>query len=126
MSGTAVCADNCKAIDAVLRKGNLGEVYNIGANNEVKNIDVAEAIVGLLGKAKDLITFVEDRLGHDRRYALDCAKLRSLGWEAETPFNEGLAATVKWYVDNPEWWKKIREKSKEFQSFYDSYYKKRT
>ena len=115
--------DNCKAIDVVMRRGGLGEVYNIGANNEVKNIDVAEAIVDLVGKPKELIKFVEDRLGHDRRYALDCTKLQALGWSPETNFEEALAATVKWYVDNPAWWQKIKEKSKEFKSFYDTYYK---
>ena len=117
--------DNCKAIDVVMRRGGLGEVYNIGANNEVKNIDVAEAIVDLVGKPKELIKFVEDRLGHDRRYALDCTKLQALGWSPETNFEEALAATVKWYVDNPAWWQKIKSKSKEFQSFYQQYYKQR-
>jgi dTDP-glucose 4,6-dehydratase len=118
--------DNCKAIDVVMRRGGLGEVYNIGANHEVKNIEVAEAIVGILGKPKDLIKFVEDRLGHDRRYALDCTKLQALGWKPETDFDQALAATVKWYVDNPAWWQKIKEKSKEFKSFYDTYYKNRS
>lgn len=118
--------DNCRAIDIVMRRGEMGEVYNIGADNEVKNIDVAEAIVGLLGKPKDLIKCVEDRLGHDRRYALNCRKIRALGWKPETDFKEGLRETVRWYQDNVEWWTKIKGKSKEFKSFYESYYKNRS
>jgi len=117
--------DNCRAIDLVLRRGRLGEVYNIGANCEVQNIVVAEAIVSQLGKSKDLIKFVPDRLGHDKRYALDCRKIKALGWTPETDFEETLTATIQWYADNPDWWKRIKEKSREFQSFYESYYKDR-
>lgn len=117
--------DNCRAIETVLRKGKLGEVYNIGANNEVKNIDIAKQIVGLLEKPESLIQFVDDRLGHDKRYALDCEKIHALGWKPEKNFEEALAYTVRWYRKNPEWWRKIKEKSKDFQSFYAKYYEKR-
>ncbi len=117
--------DNCRAVDAVIRRGKLGEVYNIGANNEVKNIDIAHRILDLLGKPDSLIKFVSDRLGHDRRYALDCAKIHALGWQPESNFEEALAFTVRWYRENPVWWRRIKEKSKEFQEFYSKYYAKR-
>ena len=117
--------DNCRAIDLLMRRGSWGEVYNIGAGNEVRNIDLAGKICDLLGKPRNLITFVTDRLGHDRRYALDCAKIRSLDWRPETPFEEGLAVTVRWYKENEEWWRRIKERGRDFQSFYDTYYKER-
>ena len=117
--------DNCRAIDFVIRKGMAGQAYNIGANNEVRNIEVARRIVSELGKSRDLIRFVPDRLGHDRRYALDCRKLRKLGWKPEVEFKEGLAATVHWYAENESWWRRIKERSAEFKSFYDAYYKDR-
>lgn len=117
--------DSCRAIDLIMQKGKFGEVYNVGANNEVRNIDVAEQIVDLLGKPKSLIKFVTDRLGHDRRYALDCEKIHALGWRPEKDFEEALAYTVRWYKENPEWWIKIKEKSKEFKDFYIKYYDKR-
>lgn len=117
--------DHCRALDIVMRKGKAGEVYNVGANNEVKNIDVAETIVDLLGKPRDLIKFVADRLGHDRRYALNCEKIQSLGWKPEKDFCQALAFTVRWYQEHHRWWRKIKEKSKEFQEFYSKYYDKR-
>lgn len=117
--------DHCQALDLVMRKGRIGEAYNIGANNEVPNIKVAERIVELLGKPRSLIKFVPDRLGHDRRYALDCRKLHALGWKPEADFDEALARTVRWYVENPQWWQKIKKKSKDFQKFYETYYKDR-
>ena len=117
--------DNCRAIDMVMRNGKLGEVYNIGANNEVKNIDIANRIVNLLDKPESLIKFVTDRLGHDKRYALNCEKIHALGWKPERDFEEALAFTVRWYRENPEWWHKIKEKSKEFQEFYAKYYANR-
>lgn len=117
--------DHCRAIDFVMRKGKIGEVYNIGANNEVQNIAIAERIVDLLRKPRSLIKFVPDRLGHDRRYALDCRKIRGLGWKTETDFDEALESTVRWYQDNTGWWHKIKEKSKDFKSFYEKYYEHR-
>jgi dTDP-glucose 4,6-dehydratase len=103
----------------------IGEAYNIGANDERRNIEVARRIVKILGKARDLIRFVPDRLGHDWRYALNCRKLRALGWEPEVPFEVGLERTVKWYIENEAWWRKIKEQSAEYKSFYDVYYKDR-
>jgi dTDP-glucose 4,6-dehydratase len=103
----------------------LGEAYNVGADNEVRNIEVAERIVGHLGKPKNLIKFVPDRLGHDRRYALDCHKIHALGWMPEALFDEALANTVRWYEENPDWWQRIKKKSKDFQRFYETYYKNR-
>lgn len=117
--------DNCRAIDTVMRKGRLGEVYNVGANNEVKNIDIANRIVTLLEKPESLIKHVSDRLGHDKRYALDCGKIHDLGWKSEKNFEEGLTFTVRWYRENPEWWRNIREKSRDFQDFYSKYYANR-
>jgi len=117
--------DHCRAIDLVIQKGKLGEVYNVGANSEVENITIAEKIVYLLGKSRDLIKFVPDRLGHDRRYALDCRKIRALGWKPEQDFEEALASTVRWYQENKTWWKKIKEKSRKFKSFYEEYYRHR-
>jgi len=117
--------DNCRAIELVARRGALGETYNIGANDERRNIDVARRIVKLLGKSRDLIKFVPDRAGHDRRYAVNCRKLRALGWKPEIAFEEDLEKTVSWYVENESWWRKIKELSAEFKSFYEEYYKDR-
>ncbi len=114
--------DNCRAIDLVCRKGALGEVYNVGANNEVQNITVARKIVELLGKPEGLIKFVKDRLGHDRRYAIDCAKINALGWRPEKDFAQGLEETVRWYQKNEEWWRKIKYQSEEFKVFHKKYY----
>ncbi len=117
--------DNCRAIDLLMRRGRLGEAYNVGAGNEVQNIHLAERICDLLGRPRSLINFVTDRLGHDQRYALDCGKMREFGWQPEMPFEEGLAATVRWYRENEEWWRRTMERSRDFQSFYDTYYKGR-
>jgi len=117
--------DNCRAIDLVIRRGKVGEVYNIGANNEVQNIAIAERIVDLVGKPRSLIKLVPDRLGHDRRYALDCRKIHAFGWKPEIEFDEALASTVRWYQENTAWWRKIREKSKDFKEFYTKYYQER-
>jgi dTDP-glucose 4,6-dehydratase len=115
--------DCCRAAEWLILRGGLGEVYNVGAGNEVRNIDVAERICDLLGKPRGLIQFVPDRLGHDRRYALDCAKIRALGWAPEARFDEALAATVFWYRDHEAWWRKVKDRSVGFQSFYQAYYK---
>ena len=117
--------DNCRGIELAARRGAFGEAYNIGANDEHRNIDVAKRIVKLLGKSKDMIKFVPDRLGHDRRYALNCRKLRALGWRTEVSFEAGLERTVQWYLENEDWWRKIKERSADFKSFYDAYYKDR-
>jgi dTDP-glucose 4,6-dehydratase len=96
--------DNCAGIEKVMWQGRVGEVYNIGGGNERENVEVARIILHLLGKPQSLLTFTEDRLGHDRRYALDSGKIqRELSWRPATSFEEGLADTVAWYVNNYEW-----------------------
>jgi dTDP-glucose 4,6-dehydratase len=113
--------DNCRAIDLVLRAGVPGEVYNVGGGNERTNFELTAMVLRLLGKSDELIRHVEDRPGHDRRYALDCAKLRALGWEPRIPFDEGLSATVDWYAANGWWWGKI--KSGEWREYYAAQYR---
>ncbi|MBT2578894.1 dTDP-glucose 4,6-dehydratase [Bacillus sp. ISL-8] len=103
--------DHCSAIDTVLHKGCVGEVYNIGGNNEKTNIDVVEQIIKLLGKTKKDIEFVTDRLGHDRRYAIDAQKMKNeFEWEPKYTFEQGLKETVEWYKNNVDWWKPLKEK----------------
>jgi len=114
-------ADHCSAIDAVMEKGKAGEVYNIGGNNERANIDIVRRILETLEKPETLIRHVTDRPGHDRRYAIDPAKLeRECGWKPTRTFEEGLPATIQWYLDNRGWWEKIR--SGEYRSFYERQY----
>ena len=117
--------DNCRAIELVARAGTAGEAYNIGANDERTNIEVARRIVKHLGKPRGLITLVPDRLGHDRRYAVDCRKIKALGWRREVEFEAGLKRTVRWYVENEAWWRKIKDKSAEYKAFYEAQYKDR-
>jgi len=112
--------DNCAAIDVVLREGAVGEAYNIGGGNEVKNLTLTRQILKHLGKSPELIRFVSDRPGHDRRYSIDCAKVRALGWRPATPFEKGLENTVAWYRDHPEWWRKL--KSGEWREYYARQY----
>ncbi len=116
-------SDHCTAIEHVLRQGEPGSVYNIGGGNERENRAVAEAIVKHLGKPASLIRLVQDRPGHDRRYAVDCSKLHRLGWKPAVPFEEGLRATVEWYKTHESWWRKI--KSGEFRAYYEQMYGKR-
>jgi len=96
--------DNCEAIDLVLRKGKIGEIYNVGAGNERMNLELANLILKELGKPKSLIKFVKDRLGHDLRYSLNCGKIGKLGWRAKTSFEDGARKTIKWYKENKWWW----------------------
>jgi len=104
--------DNCEAIDLILHKGKEGEIYNIGGGNELKNIDLTKIVLKILGKPENIIQPVKDRPGHDRRYSLDCSKIeRELGWTPGFDFEKALEETVKWYVDNQWWWKKIKDKS---------------
>ncbi|HSA07173.1 MAG TPA: dTDP-glucose 4,6-dehydratase [Candidatus Gastranaerophilales bacterium] len=103
--------DHCKAIDAVLHKGKEGEVYNVGGNNEKTNLEITEILLGSLGKGPDLIKYVEDRLGHDRRYAIDSGKIQNeLGWSPEMTFEEGIKLTIDWYINNQDWTRKLVEK----------------
>jgi len=105
--------DNCEAIDLVLHKGKKGEIYNIGGGNELKNIDLTKMVLNILGKPESLIQPVKDRPGHDRRYSLDCSKIRrELGWTPRFDFERALKETVKWYRDNQWWWKKLKDKEK--------------
>lgn len=100
--------DHCKAIDAVLARGRAGEAYNIGGNNEWKNIDIVRLLLRQLGKPESLITYVKDRPGHDLRYAIDAARIhRELGWEPSVTFEEGIAKTIQWYMANQPWWRRI-------------------
>ena len=97
--------DHCRAVDAILEKGTVGEIYNVGGRCEVRNIDVVKTICAVLGKPESLITFVSDRKGHDLRYAINAEKLETgLGWAPQTDFNTGLTQTVRWYADHPQWW----------------------
>ena len=100
--------DHCKAIDMILENGRIGEVYNIGGHNEKANIEVVKTIIKAVGKDESLITYVTDRPGHEMRYAIDPEKIKNeLGWYPETLFNEGIQKTIKWYLENEDWWKNI-------------------
>lgn len=116
--------DHCKAIDLILHKGCVGEVYNIGGHNEMKNIDIVRLICKELGKPESLITYVTDRKGHDMRYAIDPTKIQNeLGWMPETMFKEGIKKTIRWYLDNREWWETII--SGEYKDYYEKMYNNR-
>ena len=116
--------DHCRAIDMIIHKGRVGEVYNIGGHNERTNLQVVKTVLKELGKSEDLITYVTDRPGHDRRYAIDPAKIHAeLGWEPLTLFDEGIKKTVKWYLENREWWEHII--SGDYQQYYEKMYKNR-
>jgi len=117
--------DNCSGIDAVLHKGKTGEIYNIGGGNERENIFITHKILEYLGKPASLITPVKDRPGHDRRYSVDTAKIRSLGWQPQYELEKGLEQTIDWYRENENWWRKIKEKQEEFRKFYEAQYEKR-
>ena len=113
--------DHCRAIDLILRNGRVGEVYNIGGHNEMRNIDIVKLICDALGKPHSLITYVTDRKGHDMRYAIDPTKIhRELGWLPETPFAVGIQKTIDWYLNNRAWWETII--SGEYQDYYEKMY----
>jgi len=112
--------DNCSGIDTVLHKGEIGEVYNIGADNEKTNKEITELILKELGKDESWIEYVKDRPGHDRRYALDSAKLKKLGWKPKYNFETAMQETINWYKNNLDWWKKI--KSGEYLEYYKKQY----
>ena len=113
--------DHCRAIDLILRKGTVGEVYNVGGHNEMRNIDIVKLICQKLGKPESLITYVADRKGHDMRYAIDPTKIhRELGWLPETKFADGIKKTIAWYLDNREWWEEII--SGDYQHYYEKMY----
>lgn len=116
--------DHCSAIDLIIRNGREGEVYNVGGHNEKSNLDVVKIILKALGKREDLITFVKDRPGHDRRYAIDPTKIHNeLGWLPQTKFEDGITKTIEWYLANKDWWQEII--SGEYQKYYEKMYKNR-
>ena len=113
--------DHCSAIDLVMHEGRLGEVYNIGGNNEKQNIEIVKLIINALEKSESLIEFVTDRLGHDRRYAIDSSKIQNeLGWKPEYTFEWGIEETIQWYLDNTDWTNQV--KSGQYQEYYEKMY----
>ncbi|TMF16813.1 MAG: dTDP-glucose 4,6-dehydratase [Chloroflexi bacterium] len=113
--------DHCRAIDQVLHDAPVGNVYNIGTGVETSGLQVAEAVLAIMGKPKSLIEFVADRPGHDYRYALDISRITALGWEPQVELGEGLERTVRWYVDHPDWWRPL--KSGEYWEYYRRNYR---
>lgn len=117
--------DHCRAIDLIIRKGKVGEVYNVGGHNEMRNIDIVKLICQELGKPESLITHVTDRKGHDRRYAIDPEKIhRELGWLPETKFADGIKKTIQWYLTHQKWWGDII--SGEYQNYYQKMYENKS
>ncbi len=113
--------DHCSAIDLIIHKGRVGEVYNIGGHNEKTNLEVVKIILKELGKSEDLIRYVTDRPGHDMRYAIDPTKIHNeLGWLPATKFEDGIKKTIKWYLDNKEWWQHII--NGEYKDYYEKHY----
>lgn len=116
--------DHCRAIDLIIHNGRVGEVYNVGGHNEMANIDIVKLICKELGKPESLITYVEDRKGHDLRYAIDPTKIhREMGWLPETSFSDGIEMTIQWYLNNREWWEEII--SGDYQNYYQKVYSNR-
>jgi dTDP-glucose 4,6-dehydratase len=115
--------DHCRAIEAVLNEGKLGETYLVGGlTKDISNLDVIKTIIKIMGESEDKIELVEDRAGHDRRYAVDWTKInQELGWQPSVTFEEGLAKTIKWYQDNPDWWQPLKQQA---QGFFQQNYKK--
>jgi dTDP-glucose 4,6-dehydratase len=114
--------DHCRALDLLIAHGEVGETYNIGGGNEIRNVDLTHRILELVGRPASLITPVADRPGPDRRYALDTAKLQRAGWRPEVPFDAGLERTVKWYRDHESWWRPIKEHDAAFRAYYEAQY----
>lgn len=116
--------DHCSAIDLIIHNGKVGEIYNIGGHNEMKNIDVVRLIIEYLGKSEELITYVTDRAGHDMRYAIDPTKIHGeLGWLPQTKFSDGIKKTIDWYLENRDWWENII--NGEYQQYYEKMYSNR-
>lgn len=113
--------DNVEAIDFVMQNGKFGEVYNIGGGNELTNIEMTKTILKEMNKDESFIEYVKDRPGHDRRYSLDCIKIKKLGWKPRFNFNKAIIETINWYKNNELWWKKI--KSGEYKKYYEEHYK---
>jgi dTDP-glucose 4,6-dehydratase len=117
--------DHCRALDLLIDKGVNGEVYNVGGGNEISNIDLTHMILDLVGRSRTLIRPVQDRPGHDRRYALDTSKTRSLGWTPKQAFGDGLRRTVEWYRTNEWWWRPIKEQDADFKAYHEAQYGRR-
>lgn len=115
--------DHARAVWTVFKKGKNGEAYNVSTRNDLTNIELTKKILRILGKPESLIKKVTDRIGHDRRYAIDSKKLRKLGWKDEKPFEESIRETVLWYRTNEIWWRRIKEKSESFKQYYAEAYK---
>ena len=115
--------DNCEAIFHVLLEGKIGEIYNIGSGNQLTNLVLTKKILNALGKPETLITYVEDRKGHDRRYSVSCKKVKKLGWNPRHSFEESLQQTIAWYQTHQNWWGKIIQKQESYQEFFSTYYK---
>ncbi len=113
--------DHCEGIDVVLHRGALGEIYNLGTGVETRNLDMAHKLLALLHKPETLLQYITDRPGHDRRYALDVSKIKALGWRPRHDFDAALEATVRWYVENEWWWRKIKS-GERYQSYYQQHY----
>jgi len=113
--------DHCDGVDFVCQNGRLGEVYNIGGGNERTNLEITDRILKKLEKPQSLMTFVKDRLGHDRRYSVDCSKIADLGWQPKHNFEEALDKTISWFMENNWWWKKL--KNGEYMEYYKQQYK---
>ena len=113
--------DHCSAIDLVLHQGEIGEIYNVGGENEATGLEVAKVILKRLGKDESLLTFVTDRSGHDQRYALDSSKVQALGWQPASDFRVAMERTVDWYVENESWWREIKERQ-DYKDYYQRNY----
>jgi dTDP-glucose 4,6-dehydratase len=114
--------DHCRALDLLIERGTNGEVYNVGGGNEVRNVDLTHDLLSILGKPDSLIKPVQDRQGHDRRYALDTGKLAAMGWAPAMDFTAGLRDTVRWYLENEWWWRPIKEADPKFTAYYEAQY----
>jgi len=117
--------DHCRALDLLIERGAPGEAYNIGGGNEVRNLDLTHRILELVGRPASLIEPVPDRPGHDRRYCLDTAKIRALGWRPDVTFDEGLRAAVAWYRENEWWWRPIKDRDPAFRAYVEAQYGRR-
>ena len=116
--------DHCEAIDLILEKGKIGETYCIGGDNEKSNIEITRFILKELGFGEEMIEYVKDRPGHDRRYAIDSSKIKKeLGWKPKHSFEEAMKKTIEWYKNNQDWWKRV--KSGEYQEYYQKQYQQR-
>ena len=116
--------DHCEGIDVVLHQGTLGEIYNLGTGVETRNIDMARKLLAILDKPESLFQYITDRPGHDRRYALNVDKIKALGWRPRHDFDSALERTVRWYVDNPWWWRKIKS-GEYYKDYYQGHYQGR-